>query len=81
MVSVFTWVGSTGFEPVTPAMSRQCSSAELTAQEHDQYISLCPSLSRVMLTEIQLFVEVQKIWGITLVIVTYQQRWYAVDCA
>ena len=28
----FLLVGATGFEPVTPAVSRQCSAAELSAQ-------------------------------------------------
>ena len=31
-------VGTTGFEPVTPAVSRQCSTAELHTQKQNKYI-------------------------------------------
>ena len=31
-------VGATGFEPVTPAVSRQCSTAELHTQKQNKYI-------------------------------------------
>ena len=30
-------VGATGFEPVTPAVSRQCSTAELRTQKENKY--------------------------------------------
>ena len=37
-------VGATGFEPVTPAVSRQCSTAELRTQKEIKYSKLNKSI-------------------------------------
>ena len=37
-------VGATGFEPVTPAVSRQCSTTELRTQKEIKYSKLNKSI-------------------------------------
>ena len=38
--NILSLVGATGFEPVTPAVSRQCSTAELRTQKLINYSKL-----------------------------------------